>query len=190
MTQETLLETETPAAVSQLHLNQSLEHCEKKAPGDIAAILIDAAIQVGPLIDAACCRIGDWVDWQRYRPHPRMCDGSHGDKHIIICLALTEDERSLPAGGYIEMRVMPEQKAIEADGGYYDTYHQPKTVIDGAVRWHGLNPQKLGQILMLMHNRIMREYMVHERSGEGLKMPSLSLNRVIVAESFCSERQE
>ncbi len=167
MTQQMLSEIETATAVNQLPRDQALEHRDKKVPGDIAAILIDAAIQVGPLIDAVCCRIGDWIDWQHYRPHPRMSVGNRGVQDAVVCLALTEDERSLRAGGYIEMRVLPEERVIEADGGYYDAYHQPKAVIDGVLRWHELNPQGLGQILMLMHNRIMREYMVHERS-EGI----------------------
>jgi len=168
MTQQTLLKIATATAVSQWPRNQSLEHREKEALGDIAAILIDAAIHVGALIDAVCCRIGDWVDWQHYHPHPRMSNGNCGDHDIIVRLALTEDERSLRAGGYIEMRVMPEEKVIEADGGYYDAYHQPNTVIDGALRWHELDPQRLGQVLMLMHSRIVREYMVHEKADDRL----------------------
>jgi hypothetical protein len=189
MTQQTLLEIEPASAGRQLPRNRSLEYREREAPSDIAAILIDAAIHVGALIDAVCCRIGDWVDWQHYNPHPRMSDGNRGDQDIIVRLTLTEDERSLRAGGYIEMRVMPEEKVIEADGGYYDAYHQRKTVIDGSLCWHELNPQRLGQVLMTMYGRIMREYMVHERPEGSLEVPSLSLGRGAVVESLCSERQ-
>jgi hypothetical protein len=187
MTQQTLLEIETATAVSQLARNQPPEHREKEAPGDIAAILVDAAVHVGALIDAVCCRVGDWVDLEHYHPHPRISVGSRGDKATVVRLTLMEDDRSLRAGGYIEVRAMPEENVIEADGGYYDAYHQPKTVIDGTLRWHELNPQRLGRILMLMHNRIMREYWAHERSEESLEVPSLSLDRGIVAERLCSE---
>ncbi len=142
----------------------------RRCRASIAAVLIDAAIHVGALIDAVCCRIGDWVDWQHYRPHPEMCDGNSGDRGVIVRLTLTEDERSLRTGGYIEMRMMPREKVIEADGGYYDAYHQPKPVIDGHLGWHELDPQRLGQVLMLMYSRITREYMVHECSERSLEV--------------------
>jgi hypothetical protein len=187
MTQQTLLEIETATAVSHLPRNQPLEHREKEAPSDIAAILIDAAIHVGALIDAVCCRIGDWVDWQHYHPHPRMSDGNRGDQDATIRLALTETECGLRSGGYIEMRVVPEEKVVEADGGYYDAYHQPKIVIDGALRWHELNPERLGQVLMMMYGRIMREYMARARSEESLEASSRSLDRGVISEILCSE---
>jgi len=187
MTQQTLLEIETTTAVSQLPRNQILEHRGKEAPGDIAAILVDAAVQVGALIDAVCCRIGDWVDLEHYHPHPRMSVGNRGDKATIVRLTLMENERSLRAGGYIEVRAMPEEKVVEADGGYYDAYHQPKTVIDGSLRWHELNPQRLGQLLMMMYGRIMREYMARARSEESLEASSRSLDRGVISEILCSE---
>jgi len=187
MTQQTLLEIETATTVSQLRRNQSSEHREKEAPSDITAILIDAAIHVGALIDAVCCRIGDWVDWQHYHPHPRMSDGTSGDQDATIRLALTETECGLRSGGYIEMRVMPEEKVVEADGGYYDAYHQPKIVIDGALRWHELNPERLGQVLMMMYGRIMREYMVHERSEGSPELPFPGLDWAASADRLCNE---
>jgi hypothetical protein len=187
MTQQTLLEIETTTAVSQLPRNQSLEHRENEAPGDIAAIVVDAAIQVGALIDAVCCRIGDWVDWQHYRPHPRMSVGNHGVQDAVVRLTLMEDERSLRDGGYIEVCVMPEEMVIEADGGYYDAYHQPRPAINRSLRWHELNPQRLGQVLMSMHNRIMREYIAGARSEESLEVSSASLDRGVIAEKSCSE---
>jgi hypothetical protein len=170
MTLQMLLNMETATAVGQLPRDQTPEHREKEAPGDIAAILVDAAVQVGALIDAVCCRVGAWVDLEHYHPHPRMSVGSQGDRATVVRLTLMEDERSLRAGGYIEVRAMPEENVVEADGGYYDAYHQPKTVIDGVLRWHELNPQRLAQVLILMHNRIMREYWVHERSDESLEV--------------------
>jgi hypothetical protein len=189
MTQQTLLDTETTTAVSQLARNQSSDHREKDASGDIAAIVVDAAVQVGALIDAVCCRIGDWIDWQRYRPHPRMSIGNHGVQDAVVRLMLAADERGLRDGGYIEVRVRPEEVVIEADGGYYDAYHQPETVIDGSLCWHELNHQRLAQVLMLMHNRVMREYTVHEWSEESLRVPSEGLDRGSEANMLCSDHQ-
>lgn len=187
MTQQTVLGIETATAVSQRPRNQSLGHHDKDAPSDIAAILIDAAVHVGALIDAVCCRIGAWVDWQHYRPHPSMSDGSRGDQDTIVRLTLMEDERSLRGGGYIEIHVMPQEEVIETDGGYYDAYHQPRPVIDGALGWHEVDPQRLGQVLLVMHNRIMREYMVHEWSEGSLELPFSGLNRAADEDSLCSQ---
>ncbi len=187
MTQQALLETETTTAVSQLPRDQTLEQREKEAPGDIAAILVDAAVHVGALIDAVCCRVGDWVDLEHYHPHPRMSVGNRGDKATAVRLTLTEDERNLRTGGYIEVRVLPEEKVIEADGGYYDAYRQPRPVIEGCLRWQELNPQKLGQVLMMMYGRIMREYIAHARLEENLEVSSGSLDRGGIADRLCSE---
>jgi hypothetical protein len=183
MTQQTLLETETTTAVGLLPRNQTLEHSEKQSAGDIAAALVDAAVHVGALVDGVCCRIGDWVDWQHYHPHPGMSVGNGGIKSTIVRLTLTEDVRNLRAGGYIEVRVMPEEKLIEADGGYYDAYDQPKTVIEGSLCWHELNPQRLGQVLMMMYGRIMREYVARARFGDSLAVSHGSG----IAERLCSE---
>ncbi len=158
MTEQTLLETDTAVAVSRLPRDQAPEHREGEVPGDMAAVLVDAAVQVGALIDAVCCRIGDWVDFEHYRPHPGIAVGSRGDKATIVRLKLTENERSLRAGGYIEVRVMPQEKVVEADGGYYDAYRQPRPVIEGSLGWHELNPQRLGQVLVMMYDRITRDY--------------------------------
>jgi hypothetical protein len=164
MTQQALSETDTAVAVGQWPRYRTLELEETEAPSDISAVLTDAAIHVGALIDAVCCRIGNWFDWQHYRLHPRVSDGNGGDPDTIVRLELTEDERSLRAGGYIEVRVMPGGKVIEADGGYYDAYQQPRVIIDGSLRCHELTPQRLGQLLMMMHGRITREYMLREGS--------------------------
>ena len=187
MTQQTLIETETTAAVSQLPRDQTLEHREKKAPGDTAAILVNAAVQVGALIDAVCCRIGEWVDLEHYHPHPGMSVGYRGDKATAVRLTLTEDERNLRTGGYIEVRVLPDKKVVEADGGYYDAYRQLRPVIEGSLGWQELNPQKLGQVLMMMYGRIMREYIAHARFEENLEVSSGSLDRDGIAERLCRE---
>jgi len=135
---------------------------------NVQSILVDVALDVGALIDAVCWRCGDWVDWQHYRPLPGVSAGSHGDPGSIIHLALAEDIFGLRAGGYIEVRVVREEKIIEACGGYYDAYDQPKPIIDGSLRWHEVNHQNVGQALILMHDRIIRAYMVREESDDRL----------------------
>lgn len=158
MIQQTLLDADTAVTVGRLTRGQTPEHREGEVPGDMAAVLVDAAVQVGALIDAVCCRIGDWVDFEHYHLHPGMSVGSGGDKATVVRLQLTENERGLRAGGYIEVRVMPQEKVVEADGGYYDAYRQPRPVIEGSLGWHELNPQSLGQVLIMMFDRIIRDY--------------------------------
>ena len=182
MTQQTLSEVETATAVIQLPRDQPQERRQRESPGDVAAILFDAAVHVGALIDAACSRLGDWVDLEHYHPHPGMSVVNREDKAKIVRLTLREDERSLRAGGYIEVRAMPQEKVVEADGGYYDAYRQPRPVIEGSLDWQELNPQRLGQVLMMMHGRIMREYMARAKSEESLGVSSGSLDRGGIAE--------
>ena len=133
---------------------------------NVQSILLDAALEVGALIDAVCCRCGDWVDWQHYRPLPGIWAGNHDGPGSSIRLSLAEDIFGLRAGGYIEMCVMREERVIEVCGGYYDAYDQPRPVIDGSLRWHEVNHQNAGQALMLVHDRIIRAYMVREESDD------------------------
>ena len=63
MAQQALLEAEARTAARELSRGQTPEQREKEAPGDIAAILVDAAVHAGSLIDAVCCRVGDWLIW-------------------------------------------------------------------------------------------------------------------------------
>ncbi|MBN2100218.1 MAG: hypothetical protein JW753_11555 [Dehalococcoidia bacterium] len=135
------------------------DHGSGETVKEIESVLVDVALEVGALIDAVCCRCGDWVDWQYYRPHP----GTRGDGHIaaasIISLALAESDCGLRAGGYVEIYILPEEKLVEADGGYYDECHQPRQVIGGSLRWQEVDHQTVGQALLLMYARIMREYL-------------------------------
>lgn len=164
MTQQMLTEIETATAASRWPRNLPVEHREKEVPDKIAAILVDTVIQVGPLIDAICCRVGDWVDWRHYRPLPGISGGSRDDPGLVIRLALSEDIFGLRYGGYIEVCVLSEEKIIKAYGGYYDAYDQPKPVIDGSLQWHVVTHDNVGQALLVMHDRIMRKHMVCEES--------------------------
>jgi len=116
-----------------------------------------------------------------------MSEGSHEDPGSIIRLELAENDHGLRAGGYIDICVLPEDRVIEADGGYYDNYRQPRPVIDGALRWHEVDPQRLGQVLLVMHNRIMREYMAHEWSERSLELPFSGFNRGADEDGLCSQ---
>lgn len=127
-------------------------------------MLNDAAIHAGALIEGVCSRSGNWVDWERYRPHFIFCPGPDEGPVSDISLTLAGSERGLRAGGFIEMHVLPKQRRVEANGGYYDEYNQPRPVIEGSLNWRDLTDQSLGQTLLLMYDRIVKAY--GERSGE------------------------
>jgi len=158
---------EMATQIRQLQMDHFLYRNDREAL-NVQSILVDAALDVGALIDAVCCRCGDWVDWQHYRPLPGISAGNHDGPGSIIRLALAEDIFGLRAGGYIEMCAMPEHRVVEVCGGYFDAYDQPKPVIDGSLRWHEVNHQNVGQALILMHGRIIRAYMVREESDDRL----------------------
>ena len=158
---------ETATQIRQVQIEHVSDGDDREAL-NVQSILVDAALEVGALIDAVCCRCGDWVDWQHYRPHPGIRADKQTTSASIIRLALTEDVFGLRAGGYIEMRAVREERVIEACGGYYDAYDQPKPVIDGSLRWHEVNHQNVGQVLLLMYDRIFRAYMVCEEPDDRL----------------------
>ncbi len=130
----------------------------------VESVLNDAAIYVGALIDGICSRSGKWVDWERYRPLFIFRPGPDEGPVSGVSLALARNERGLRAGGFIEMHVLPKQRRVEANGGYYDEYNQPRPVIEGSLSWQELTYQGLGQTLLLMYDRIVKAY--GERSGD------------------------
>jgi len=158
---------ETATQIRQSEMEHFPESDDREAL-NVQSILVDAALEVGALIDAVCCRIGDWVDWQHYRPHPGIRADSQSTVAPIIRLALAEDVFGLRGCGYIEMCVVREERVIEACGGYYDAYDQPKPVIDGSLRWHEVNHQNVGQALLVMYDRIIRAYLVRDESDDRL----------------------
>ncbi len=121
-------------------------------------MLSEATIHVGALIEGVCCRCGDWVDWERYRPLFIFRPGPDEGPISAVSLYLAGNERGLPAGGFIEMHVLPKQKRVEANGGYYDEYNQPRPVIEGSFGWQELTHQLLGQTILLMYDRIVKAY--------------------------------
>lgn len=120
------------------------------------SVVREATIQVGALIEGVCCRSGDWVDWERYRPHFLLHFGPDEGQVSAVSLALPEDGRGLRAGGFIEMHLLPKERTVEANGGYYDEYRQPRLVIEGSLSWQELTYQHLGQTLLLMYHRILK----------------------------------
>lgn len=155
--------THGTAGAGQSQMEPPLEW-DSQALREVKAILFNGAGKAGALIDAALCRCGDWIDWGRYRTHPVTSSVKHEDLSSIIRLMLPETDCGLRAGGYIELGVLGEQRLIEANGGYYDTCHEPKMVIGTSLPWHELNPQSLGQLILMMFDRITREYMDGGRS--------------------------
>jgi hypothetical protein len=156
----------TPTEVERSQAVHPVERDEREAMPKVEPILIDAALQVGALVDAVCCRCGDWVDRRHYRSHPEIRTDNRTAATSIIRLALAENDRGLRAGGYIDICVLPREGVVEANGGYYDPYHQPKPVIEGSLRRQDVSYQAVGQLLIQMFERIVRAYMACETSDD------------------------
>ncbi len=171
MTEDMFLAMRQIAGDSQSQADQAPLWDEGGALGKVKSIVVDAAVEVGALIDAVCCRCGNWIDWEHYRPHHRVSAGKVEDPDCVIRLALPGSDFGLRAGGYIEVRVLPGERVIEADGGYYAPDYEPKKVIDGSFRWHEMDRQRLGQVLVGMFDRIMREYTEKEKSDGSAVLP-------------------
>lgn len=163
-----------PAMEKSSEVNLSAEHRypephERDALQTVKSTLVDAVLDVGALIDAVLCRCGDWVDWQHYRPLPGIREDNSAAADFIIRLALGDDIFGLRCGGYIEMRAAREERTIEICGGYYDAYDQPEPVINGSLRWDEVNHQEVGQMLLLIHERVMRAHILRETSDDSLQ---------------------
>ncbi len=150
--------TGNPVQTDQYNAGWSTRGGDGADGGKVESVLSETTIHVGALIDAVCSRFGDWIDWERYRPHLMFHPGPDQEPVSDISLALPGDEHGLRAGGFIEMHVLPKQERVEASGGYYDEYNQPTPVIEGSLSWQDLTYQRLGQTLLLMYDRIVRAY--------------------------------
>ena len=137
-----------------------------RALAEVEAGLLDIAVYVGPLIDGVCSRYRDWIDWDYYRPLPRECGALPGEPPLLR-LELAQNRTGLRDGGYIEIRISSQNRRVEADGGYYDGNNQPRHVIDGSLAWHEIDYQGLGQLIIIIYDRIVRQYAEQSRSTDG-----------------------
>ncbi|MDM7999564.1 MAG: hypothetical protein QUS33_06090 [Dehalococcoidia bacterium] len=167
MSQTTLLATKACNEAKKARIGHSPKRDEDTFRR-VERTLNDVAIDVGALIDAVCCRCGDWVDWQHYRPLPGIRPNGSAASDYIIRLALLDDIFGLRSGGYMEMRASLEGRIIEIYGGYYDAYDEPEPVIDGSLRWDEVSHQRLGQVLLWMYDRIIQAHMAREMSEDTL----------------------
>ena len=170
MTLQTVSTPREASEVNRWRMGRHLE-CDDEEVLNVESVLGDAIVHVGALIDGICCRYGDWVDWQRYRPHLTLSPGHDEGLMSVISLALAENDCGLRAGGFIEIRVLSKGKTIETNGGYYDDYNQPRSVIEGYLSWHEATRQRLGQALLLMYDRIMKAYWKHADLGVSAEEP-------------------
>ena len=149
MAQQTLLMGQVATARAQTQ-SRRLSGSQQRMVVDNAQILM--AAETAKLVDVVCRGFGEVVDWRYYRPSTMS-----GGRGQIIRFALTENEKGLHAGGYIELNVLPEEEAISVNSGYYDTYHQPTVVCRKSLSLSEMNHQKLAQALMDIHGRVIRE---------------------------------
>lgn len=156
-----------PKKVNESHIDQYLEMDLDLALGNAKSVVLDAAIDVAALIDAVCCQVGERVDRDPYEPNPEMTAGGREESGALLRLALARGDHGLRAGGYIEVRVLPEKRLVEADGGYYDKHYQPQRIIHGSLHWREVSHESVGQALLLAYDRVVRAYMVREEPGDG-----------------------
>lgn len=144
----------------QTQLRPSLEDRERQVVDNVKAIMADVAVQVGALIDGVGCKFAQIVDWQYYPPSTASASRSNSNDEMI-CFAITENEKGLHSGGYIELSLPPGEEVLRAKGGYYDTCYQPTAVYEKSLPLRRLDRQKLGQALMEVYDRVIREYGPH-----------------------------
>ena len=156
MARKTLSVGQTTTARAQTQSRRLSGSRQRIVVDNAQIIMTDVAIETAMLIDSACCSFGKVVDWQYYRPS--TMSGGLGE---IIHFALTENEKGLHAGGYIELSVLPHEEAISINSGYYDTYYQPTVVCRKSLPLGKMNHEKLTQALMDIYDGVIRECRAH-----------------------------
>ncbi len=148
-----------PNVCDQAQTGRNLEHHQEHALDDIRAILIDTAVQVGALIDGTFVDPRKKMRRRSFSPPATLTHNfdRKGEEETLY-LALTKSNRGLHTGGYIELHLLSEKRVIKANGGYYDAWRHPRPVCEKSLSLHELDHQKLGQILVMIHNRVLREY--------------------------------
>ena len=156
MAQQTLLVGQATTARAQTQSKRLSGSQQRMVVDNAQIIMTEMAVETARLIDVVCCSFGEVVDWRYYRP----CTMSGGLGEIIR-FALTENEKGLHAGGYIELSVLPREDEISVNSGYYDTYHQPTVVCRQSLPLSKMNHQKLAQALMGIYDGVIRECRAH-----------------------------
>ena len=156
MAQQTLSVGQATTARAQTQSKRLSGSRQRVVVDNARIIMTDVAVDTAKMIDVICCGFGEVVDWRYYRPS--TMSGGLGE---IIRFALTENEKGLHAGGYIELSVLPEEEAISVNSGYYDTYHQPTVVCRKSLPLGKMNHPKLAQALMEIYDGVIRECRAH-----------------------------
>jgi len=126
------------------------ERAESSVGDGIVTATVD---DVGRSIREACHCFACAVDWQ---------NGSHivshhrngGPEELGTDYRLSENHEGLHSGCYISVSILPAANALAISGGYYDSYHQPKTVFKESLPLREVTAQGLGGLLMEMYGRL------------------------------------
>ena len=106
-------------------------------------------------IKEASCEFARAMDWQQSR-HVVTCCGDRGVEVRGANYVLTENHEGLHSGNYIELSILASTDVLDIKGGYYDSYRQPKTVYSGSLALAGVTAEKLGRMLVEVHDKLSR----------------------------------
>jgi hypothetical protein len=104
-------------------------------------------------IRSTCRGFARAADWRQIS-HVASRSGDCGIEGPATGYRLSEDHEGLHSGRYISVTVTRGANAVAMNGGYYDAYHQPRTVCRESVPLEEVTAQALGSLLMEMHDRL------------------------------------
>lgn len=132
---------------------------------DTARSLIAAVVgQVAALIDAVGC---DSIDDRCWRCDLAITtfDTQPCVENRLVSPAAADNARERRAEGYIGLSMLHVEERVRACGGHYDRQHRPRAIHEEDLPLNGLTQERLGQVLMNIHARVIRGHVASSTEG-------------------------
>jgi len=132
--------------------------------------------QVAALVDAVDCDTIEDGCWRcdlalpTFTPHPCVESG-------LVWPPAADGPRERCAEGYVGLCMLHLGQGVRACGGHYDRQHRPRAIYEEDLSLNGLTHERLGQVLMNIHARVIRSHVANSTEGrcdEGASEGTLS----------------
>lgn len=117
---------------------------------DIPVDATDITKQVGACIQTVS-EFAEAVDWR-----PEMPSSVDGDSQEIE-LTISENDRALHVGSYVNVNILPKERFMRMQGCYYDAFYRSNTLCEAFFPLANTTPQELESSLKSMC-QILQKY--------------------------------
>jgi len=132
---------------------------------DTARSLIATVIgQVAALVDAVDCDTIEDGCWRCDLALPTLAFHPCAENGLV-CSSAADSPREHRAEGYIGLSMLHVEQGVRACGGHYDRHHRPRAIHEEDLPLNGLTHERLGQVLMNIHARVIRGHVASSTEG-------------------------